>query len=90
MNILTLGVDKVDENKVEESLCIDGFSLNVEKLVSEGSTYMDAILDVCEKRDIEIETVGKLVKSTLLERLTHEATVRHLLNTRNESVEIEC
>ena len=42
----------------------DSFSANVEKIVrDEGVEYIDAILIYCEKHEVEIEVVAKLIKS---------------------------
>lgn len=50
------------------------FSLEIENIVSqENCNHIDAIVMFCEKNEIEIETVTKLVSKPLKERLKHDA-----------------
>lgn len=50
------------------------FSQDVEKIAMENSmNYIDAILHYCEKNDIEIESVPKLISKPLKEKLKFDA-----------------
>lgn len=50
------------------------FSQDVEKIAIENSmNYIDAILHYCEKNDIEIESVPKLISKPLKEKLKFDA-----------------
>ena len=51
------------------------FAEEIEKTVLEnkGMKYMDAIIFFCEKNNVDVESVPKLVSKPLKERLRHEA-----------------
>jgi ribosomal protein S12 methylthiotransferase accessory factor YcaO len=50
------------------------FSTEVEILVnSDSMSYIDAIIHFCDKNEIELETVSKLISKPLKEKLKHEA-----------------
>jgi hypothetical protein len=50
------------------------FSLEIERIVAEEEcNHIDAILTFCEKNDIEIESVTKLISKPLKERLKYDA-----------------
>lgn len=50
------------------------FSQEVEKIAIENSmNYIDAILHYCEKNEIEIESVPKLISKPLKEKLKFDA-----------------
>ena len=54
------------------------FALKIEKIVSQGTgtTYMDAILDYCEKHQMEPDAVAPLISKPLKEKI--EADAREL------------
>ena len=55
------------------------FALKIEQIVAQGggvTTYMDAILDYCEKNQMEPDTIGPLISKPLKEKL--EADAREL------------
>mgnify|MGYP003115364808 CR=1 FL=1 len=54
------------------------FALKIEKIVSQGTgtTYMDAILDYCEKHSMEPDAVAPLISKPLKEKI--EADAREL------------
>ena len=54
------------------------FALQIEKIVSQGNevTYMDAILDYCEKHSMEPDAVAPLISKPLKEKI--EADAREL------------
>jgi len=50
------------------------FSQDVEKIAMENSmNYIDAILHYCEKNEIELESVPKLISKPLKEKLKFDA-----------------
>jgi hypothetical protein len=50
------------------------FSQDVEKVALDNSmNYIDAILHYCEKNEIEIESVSKLISKPLKEKLKYDA-----------------
>ena len=53
------------------------FSLNIEVIAKDkGISHMDAVLDYCQKNDIEPDTVGRLITKGLKEKI--EANAREL------------
>ena len=51
------------------------FAMEIEKIVAENElNYIDAILDYCEKNNLEVESITKLVSKPLKERLKWDAT----------------
>ena len=55
------------------------FAIKIEEIVKDGSgqtTYMDAILDYCERHSMEPDTIAPLISKPLKEKL--EADAREL------------
>ena len=53
------------------------FSLEIENIAKEKRiSHMDAVLDYCQKNDIEPDTVGRLITKSLKEKI--EANAREL------------
>ena len=51
------------------------FAMEIEKIVAENElNYIDAILDYCEKNNLEVESITKLISKPLKERLKWDAT----------------
>lgn len=64
-------LEKAIENKF---LTPSKFALEIEKIVSEQKcNYIDAIILFCEKSNLEIESVTKLISKPLKERLRNDA-----------------
>lgn len=63
------------EELIEEKfLTMDKFSVGVETIASEEQVnYIDAILYFCDRNNIEIETVPKLISKPLKEKLKWDA-----------------
>jgi len=55
------------------------FSQHIEKLANISNSYIDAIVGYCEKRDIEIESVKKLLSVSLKDKIKNEAEELNLL-----------
>jgi hypothetical protein len=62
------------------------FSLEIERIVvEEECNHIDAILMFCEKNDIEIESVSKLVSKPLKERLKYDAISLNFMKSVSKS-----
>jgi len=73
-----LSIDQIIENKFYSSRT---FSEEIEKIVKENKDmkYMDAIVFFCEKNNIDIESIPKLISKPLKEKLKCEAIELNLL-----------
>ena len=63
----------IDENFMDKNK----FSMTIENIVKDSKrtiNYIDAIVDYCQSKDIEIETVVKLIAPSLKEKIKAEAT----------------
>ena len=64
-------LEKALENKF---LTPSKFALEIEKIVAEEKlNYIDAILMYCEKNNLEIESITKLISKPLKEKIKYEA-----------------
>jgi hypothetical protein len=68
------------ENELEKALenkffCPSRFAQEIESLVHthEGMNYIDAIIYFCEKNNIDVESVPKLISKPLKEKIKYEA-----------------
>jgi hypothetical protein len=62
------------------------FSYEIEKIVRrESMNYIDAILFYCEKENIEVESIPKLMTKPLKEKLKVDATRLNFMKARNIS-----
>jgi len=68
------------ENELEKVLeskffCPSRFAQEIESLVQkeQGMSYIDAIIHFCEKNNIDIESVPKLISKPLKEKIKYEA-----------------
>jgi fumarylacetoacetate (FAA) hydrolase family protein len=63
----------IDENFMDKNK----FSMTIENIVKDSNrtiNYIDAIVDYCEIKDIEVESIVKLIAPSLKEKLKAEAT----------------
>jgi hypothetical protein len=59
------------------------FSLYIEERVSkERIGYMDAIIDYCTNSEVDIENIGKLITSSLKEKIRYEAEESNIMKPR--------
>lgn len=58
----------------------------IEKKLSLGSSYIDALVEYAKEKDIEIETVAEIVKksSIIKEKIRTEARSKRLLKEKND------
>lgn len=61
----------------------DKFSMLLEQRVQEGLSYLESVIEFCEKYDLEHTTIKKLLTPNIISSLKQEATQLHLL--KNES-----
>ena len=68
------------ENKLEKALeskffCPSRFAQEIESLVhtTASMSYIDAIIHFCEKNNIDVESVPKLISKPLKEKIKYEA-----------------
>ena len=68
------------ENELEKVLeskffCPSRFAQEIEKLVQSNSdmSYIDAVIHFCEKNNIDVESVPKLISKPLKEKIKYEA-----------------
>lgn len=65
------------------------FSQHIEKTASRsGLGYMDVLVDYCERNEIEIESVNKLLSSSLKEKIKAEAQGLNMLKEKNNQLPI--
>lgn len=65
-------------NKVEKRFNANSFAEAVEKLVRDESLdYLEAIMEVCERNDLEPEAAATIIKKSDVIRSKLEATCRH-------------
>jgi hypothetical protein len=59
----------------------------IEKKLSLGSSYIDALVEYAKEQDIEIETIAEVVKksSIIKEKIRDEAKSKRLLKEKNDS-----
>ena len=55
------------------------FSQHIEKMANVTNSYIDAVVDYCERRDIEIESVKKLLSVSLKDKIKNEAEGLNML-----------
>jgi hypothetical protein len=74
------------ENELEKVLeskffCPTRFAQEIETLVhsEEKMSYIDAIIHFCEKNNIDVESVPKLISKPLKEKIKYEATELNFL-----------
>jgi len=71
-------INEIFENKF---YCARTFTEEIEQIVlkNKGMKYVDAIVFFCEKNNVEVESVPKLVSKPLKEKLKCEAMELNLL-----------
>ncbi len=66
------------------------FSREVEQFViTTGAEYIDAVLHICDVREIEPETASKLLNSNIKSMIEKEATEKNLLGEKPQSLSFE-
>ena len=68
---------KIDELIDDNFMDKNKFSMTIENIVKDSNTtinYIDAIVNYCETKDIEVESIVKLIAPSLKEKIKAEAT----------------
>jgi len=67
------------------------FSKLVESAIIENKnmSYLDAVIMVCEKNEIEIEDSKKFISNAIKSKIESEATKLNMMQEKNRSVELE-
>jgi len=61
------------------------FSLYIEeRVLKEKISYMDAIIDYCTTNDVDLESIGSLVTTSLKEKVQLEAEEANMLKPRGK------
>jgi hypothetical protein len=76
----------MDELKLEDKLITKkSFSSMIESFVFQHRmTYMDTIVHLCEKNNLELEDVKKYLSTTIVEHLESEARQLNFLPKQNQ------
>jgi|TARA_R110000737_G_scaffold348824_1_gene383589 hypothetical protein len=76
----------MDELKLEDKLITKkSFSSMIESFVFRNRmTYMDTIVHLCEKNNLELEDVKKYLSTTIVEHLESEARQLNFLPKQNQ------
>ena len=74
-NIEMPNPQEIDKAFNEKFISKEKFAEEIESLVTNTSmTYIEAIVEFCEEKGIDIESVSKLVSKPLKEKIKYEAT----------------
>ena len=66
---------EVNQLLQEKFLCQNKFTSDIEQLVLQSDlNYIEAIISYCEEKNIEFESVGKLISKPLKDKLKADAT----------------
>ena len=77
---------EVNELLQEKFLCQNKFTSDIEQLVLKSDlNYIEAIISYCEEKNIEFESVGKLISKPLKDKLKAEATELNYLKRTSRS-----
>jgi hypothetical protein len=77
---------EVNELIKEKFLCQNKFTSDIEQLVlTTELNYIEALVSYCEEKNIEFESVGKLISKPLKDKLKAEATELNYLKRTSRS-----
>lgn len=62
------------------------FSIEIEKIKvrSPDVTYIEIIADYCERNDIDLHIVPRLITVSLKQKISNESKIRHLIEDNTE------
>ncbi len=61
------------------------FALEIEKRIKDkNSSYMDAVMDVCESFEIEPQSIAKYLTKPVIEKIKLEASQRNLIRGKEK------
>ena len=59
------------------------FSLYIDEIVANlNTTYMDAVINYCHEKDIDIDSIGSLINQKLREKIQMEAEIANMIKPR--------
>lgn len=65
------------------------FSMMIEKHVLEtGQSYMDAVIDICDKNEIEIDSLRSAINNTIKEKIEIEAKSLRMMKDNEETASL--
>ena len=73
----------IDDNFMDKNK----FSMTIENIVKDSNqtlNYIDAIVDFCESKDLEVESVVKLIAPSLKQKIKAEATRLNYIKKTNQ------
>ena len=71
---VTMASGKIDEVFEENFMTAAKFSVEIEKIVKDSDlNYIEAIVQFCEDKNIELDGVNKLISKPLKEKLKYDA-----------------
>ena len=71
---VTMASGKIDEVFEENFMTAAKFSVEIEKIVKDSDlNYIEAIVQFCEDKSIELDGVNKLISKPLKEKLKYDA-----------------
>ncbi len=71
---VTMASGKIDEVFEENFMTSAKFSVEIEKIVKESTlNYIEAVVQFCEDRNIEMTGINKLISKPLKEKLKYDA-----------------
>ncbi len=71
---VTMASGKIDEVFEENFMTSSKFSVEIEKIVKESTlNYIEAVVQFCEDRNIEMTGINKLISKPLKEKLKYDA-----------------
>jgi uncharacterized protein YdhG (YjbR/CyaY superfamily) len=78
--------DLISQELKKKFLCSSRFAQEIEKIVSETkSSYIDSIIYFCEKNNIELDLISKLISKPLKDKIKHEAMELNFLKKTSKA-----
>ena len=78
--------DLIFQKLKKKFLCSSRFAQEIEKIVSETkSSYIDSIIYFCEKNNIELDLISKLISKPLKDKIKHEAMELNFLKKTSKA-----
>ena len=78
--------DLISQELKKKFLCSSRFAQEIEKIVCETkSSYIDSIIYFCEKNNIELDLISKLISKPLKDKIKHEAMELNFLKKTSKA-----
>lgn len=79
-------MSKKEEIVIQTAINKEELRLFVDRCVQDGMTYTEAIIEMCEQRQIEPEDIAKIIKGPLKLKLEAEAMDRNIIKRTTSSL----